>query len=533
MKLQAGSTLQSGKYFLDRALGTEGMGATFLATQTLLQQPVVIKTLDPSLQVTQSFAQLNTLFIEETRLLARHQHPSIVRVLDFFQEENLPFLVMEYIPGKTLRERVIREGHLSEVEAVHYVRQIASALSVAHRGGLIHRNLSPDAIVQREGTNLGILVGFGLAHELAIPNTLQPNPFKPANSQSENRFAIDLYSLAATLYYLLAGEPPSENLSLDRAPWMTPIKQAILRGMSQDPEWQLQTVDDWLKLLPNTSLPLLATTPTGSASTQNGAKLPTLNGSTVMPSSNSSPSSNGSPSSNSATIGATNSATNGATAAKPTPILAVTADPKAPTMKPATPFSQSVGMSRHLPKFLGLTIAATAAMGLGFGFALRISAAKAPGTSILHPAQTFGEKDWKGTLNPSGNLSDIPVENQLGDFQERPAETPPAPRAADPALDTLPIKPIPSPELELPDVRRSIAPAPTRRRIKPAPVETEPPVEPSYIPDPDPLPQKSPANPLPPASSTTPELPPVTPAPQTNSTREAAPTPALEPSPRE
>ena len=497
MKLQAGTTLQGGKYSLDRSLGHEGIGATFLATQTLLNQPVVIKTLDPSLKVTQNFAQLNTRFIEDTRLLARHQHPSIVRVLDFFQEEALPFLVMEFIPGQTLRERVTQDGKFSEVEAIHYVRQIASALSVAHRGGLVHRNISPDAIVRREGTNLGILVGFGLAHESATPQDLQASAFRPADWDSENRFTLDLYSLSATLYYLLTAEAPGEDLSLDRYSWMAPIKQAILRGMTRNPEWQVQTIDDWLKLLPNTSLPLLATAANGSASIQNGSKPILLNGAAP--------------------------ASNGSTPAKPTPVAAVSVASNPSPIKPVT-YSQPNGMSRHLPKFLGLTIAATAAMGLGFGFALRISAAKAPGTSILHPAQTFNEKEWKGTLTPTDGLSDIPIENQLGNFNEQPANTPANTIA--PSEEPL-INPVPSPSIELPELNRPIAPVvKPRRSVEPAPVETAPPVEPSYVPEPEPLPQTSGETTLPPASSTAPE-PPVSPAPKTNSVRETAPEPPL------
>ncbi len=170
MKLQMGATLQSGKYQLNQVMGRESLGATYLAIQTLLQQPVVIKTLDPSLQITQRFPQLKIRFTEETRLLARCQHPSIVRVLDFFQEDGLPFLVMEHIPGQTLyesfaaRERVRvstqNAPRLAEAEAIHYMRQIASALGVTHRSGLIHRNIRPEAIVRRQGTNLGILVGL-------------------------------------------------------------------------------------------------------------------------------------------------------------------------------------------------------------------------------------------------------------------------------------------------------------------------------------------------------------------------------------
>jgi eukaryotic-like serine/threonine-protein kinase len=502
MKLRTGATLQAGKYLLGQALGNEGVSVTYLATQTLLKQPVVIKALDPSLQVIQSFTPLRNRFTKETCLLACNQHPSLVRVLDFFQEEDLPFLVMEFVPGRTLQERVSTDGTLSEVEAIHYVRQIASALSVMHRSGLVHRNITPDAIIQREGTNLGVLVAIGLTHEIAMPNTLPINPFRPSSWKNDNRFAIDIYSLSATLYYLLTGEAPSGHISLDHYTWMSPIKQAILRGMTRNPEWQLQSIDEWLRLLPNTSLPLLTTKTPTSVPAPNGAKRVTSNGSSNGPSNGHS--ANGStlrvaPNSSIPTKSAS------ATAISARPTTQKTVSPK--SQKPLQPSHRSMASSvrslnltKHLPKFLGLTVAATAAMGLGFGFALRLSAAKAPGTTILHPVQTFGEKAWKGTLNPGGGkASDVQVENQAGNDQQRSVDPPASsssrtaaeepvvqPKVTNPPVDSVPINPAPDPNLDVP-VESPITPVSPIRRRAPAPVVTQPSVEPSDSPDPEPV----------------------------------------------
>jgi serine/threonine-protein kinase len=533
MKLRTGATLQSGKYLLDQALGSEGVSVTYLATQTLLKQPVVIKALDPSLQVIQSFVQLKNRFTKETCLLACNQHPSLVRVLDFFQEEELPFLVMEHVPGRTLQERVSSNGTLSEVEAIHYVRQIASALGVMHRNGLVHRNITPDAIIQREGTNLGVLVAIGLTHEIAMPNTLPINPFRPSSWKNDNRYAIDIYSLSATLYYLLTGEAPSGHTNLDRYTWMSPIKQAILRGMTRNPEWQLQSIDDWLKLLPNTSLPLLTTKTPASIPTPSRAKPATsnghsTNGSTLRVAPHSSVS--------------TASTSTAAVAARPTTQKTISQKSQKPVQPPHRSIVSSVrsfNLNKHLPKFLGLTVAATAAMGLGFGFALRLSAAKAPGTTILHPAQTFDEKAWKGTMNPGGGkASDVQVENQAGNDQQRSAELPvsssratteePAvqPKVTNPTLDPAPIKPAPDPTLNTP-VESSITPVSPIRRRAPAPVVTQPTVEPSYTPDPEPVLQPDPETTVTPDSNSV--VVPTYPAPPASSrptrTRETAPPP--------
>jgi serine/threonine-protein kinase len=507
-----GATLQSGKYQLNQVLGRESLGATYLATQTLLQQPVVIKTIDPSLQITQSFPQLKTRFTEETRLLARCQHPSVVRVLDFFQEDGLPFLVMEYIPGQTLYDRISTQNapSLTEAEAIHYMRQIASALSVAHRNGLIHRNIRPETIVRRQGTNLGTLVGFGFAHDVAVTNPIEKNPFVPSdpNWSRDSRFAIDLYSLAATLYFLLTGQPPNDSLSLEQYPWSPATKQAIFRGLTRDSQWQLQTVDDWLRLLPNTTLPLMAVNNIVQS---------------VPPASNPAPSQNGrirSPEPELLT---------------PFPVQRATTPPaKAPTIQPApipaaklptapvqtAPSPVVISSPRpRLPKSLTLTIATAGAIGLGFGLALRISAARTPETTLLQPIQSFSEKEWKGTINPSdNNLSDIPLESGSAKSDKVPQ------KFIDPEVDRpkyVAPKVEPSPEYIRPrrQLSEPIKPVQPTPAVEPTQTAPEPDTESVITPAVEPI--------VPPVTAPTPVPIPVNPAPVKPSTREVAPTPPL------
>lgn len=506
MKLRMGATLQNGKYQLNQGLGRESLGATYLATQTLLQQLVVIKTIDPSLQITQRFPQLKTRFTEETRLLARCQHPSIVRVLDFFQEDGLPFLVMEYIPGQTLYERISTRNapSLTEAEAIHYMRQVASALSVAHRNGLMHRNIRPETIVRRQGTNLGILVGFGFAHDLAVANPVENTPFLPPDPHwnQENRFSIDLYSLAATLFFLLTGQPPDGSLSFEHYPWSPATKQAIFRGLTRDPNWQLQTVDDWLRLLPNTTLPLMAANnivqsippaPGRSTSEPTPASFPTQNGrSTSEP-----------------TLAPFPVAQNGRSTHPPA---------NAPTPPPqlsAPPAQVAIVSPRpRIPKALILTIAASSAIGLGFGLALRISAAKTPGTTLLQPIQSFSEKEWKGTLNPSDNASkEAPLESGTATTDKTPQ------RSIDSGVDR-PRDVLPQVEEPLPDYR------PRRRQVI-EPVEPIQPVKPSVEPPIEPAPIETPEPIAPPVATPDPVPAPVTPAPIKPSTREVEPAPPI------
>lgn len=508
MKLQIGATLQNGKYQLNQILGRESLGATFVATQTLLKQPVVIKTLDPSLQVTQSFPQLKARFAEEIRLLARCQHPSLVRVLDFFEEDQLPFLVMEYVPGQTLHDRVSTPGapSLAEAEAIHYMRQIASALSVAHRSGLIHRNICPETIIRRQGTNLGVLVGFGLAHDAAIPALLQNNSFAPPDPDwnRDNRFAVDLYSLAATLYYLLTGEIPNGTSSLESYSWSPATKQAIFRGLTRDPQWQVKTVDDWLRLLPNTTLPLM------SSNTPQNNRVPV--------------SSNGSlskgrslPPIPAANLTSSETPTQPPIPADPATLPATTpAFANAPSL-PAPVQSTIIKPAHRLPKSLLFAIVTAGAMGLGFGFALRLSAAKAPGTSILHPVQPFAEKDWKGTLKPTENSIQTPIESQSATSSKTPQKT------VTPEVDLPTYIPTPKSRIQEPDYIPPIQPRSPRSRsesitpIKPNPPAVEPPVETSPTSETIPIPEEVTPPVEIPAPTTTPAQP---------SVRESEPSPS-------
>ncbi|MGV0023485.1 protein kinase domain-containing protein [Phormidesmis priestleyi] len=533
MQLKTGITLQGGKYLLNQALGDQDFGITYLATQTYLNQTVVIKTIDPSLQVTRGFPHLHQRFVEETRLLARSQHPSIVRVLDFFQEENLPFVVMDHVPGKTLDEVIKAKGALPQAQAIHYIRQIGSALAIAHHNGLIHRNLKPQTVILRQGTHLAILVGFSIAHDLSSSVTPPPynlHNFAPpdASWMADNRFAIDLYALAAIFYYLLTARLPSLPLQFDGQIWNPAVKQAILRGLSSDKNARPQTIADWLRLLPRESLPMVApptkiVSPSPTPAPQNGNGH-SVNAASVPIAQAAIPPVEKKPSTD-----------NGHGAALP--IVPPETQPP-PTVKPPivagaqkpTSFPARLKLDR-LPKILGLTSAAAAVVGVGFGLVLRFSAAQAPGASIFHPEQSFPAKDWKGT--PTANdLSETPSEKPATgaasrNTVDRPSENS-IPSGSDyrnaPPADTY-LEPAPA---------RPVTPRPVTPRTKPPTDEAPAPV---VKPDPAPVPPASvapaspdpvvPAPPAPEPPAAAPEPPPSK-QPIEGSTRDVAPLPPKE-----
>jgi eukaryotic-like serine/threonine-protein kinase len=284
MASDVGEVLQGGKYRLDVILGQGGFGTTYRATHTLLGQAVVIKTLNANLKRSQDFQQLQQRFMAEARSLAMFQHPNIVRVSDFFVEAELPFIVMDYIPGPTLAE-VSRPHPLSEAEAVHYIRQVGAALQKIHEQGLVHRDVKPENIILREGTDQVVLIDFGIARQFT-PGLTETNtgllsvgyaPLEQYLPRHQWTPATDVYALAATLYALLAARPPIASILRDRVPLedlshfqsqlSAVVKQAVVRGMALELSYRPSTVEAWLRLLP-TDLPAPAIKPVTKRGTQ-------------------------------------------------------------------------------------------------------------------------------------------------------------------------------------------------------------------------------------------------------------------------
>lgn len=292
MNLAPGTVLQEGKYKIEDVLGIGGFGITYRATHTYLGQTVVLKTLNDSLRQHPDFALFQQQFVGEAQCLSWCQHPNMVRLLDFFEEAGLSFIVMDYIPGQSLAQLVESGQQLPEAEALHYIRQIASALKTLHQSGLLHRDIKPENIIRRAGTHLVMLIDFGITREFTpdmrsthssllssgyapieqyLPQGEQPskdtfsilNSARPGLGKSKiaNHLtpATDIYGLAATFYYLLTGERPVAAPLRDRIsllplrqfqPQLSPaVEQAILCGLEMDASRRPQTVENWLAFL--------------------------------------------------------------------------------------------------------------------------------------------------------------------------------------------------------------------------------------------------------------------------------------------
>lgn len=292
MSALVGKSLQGGKYTLDQVLGEGGFGITFRATHHYLQQIVVIKTLNQANQSAAEFSVVQRQFQEEGRRLALCLHPNIVRVSDFFIEDGLPFLVMDYIPGHTLEEIVFPDKPLSEAIAIRYIRQVGAALQVVHANGLLHRDVKPQNVMLRQETDQAVLIDFGIAREFTLGTTqthtsIISTGYAPPEqylAQAQRSPTTDVYGLAATLYSLLTAHVPVPSILRDRQPMPAPrdlvpsltaaTNQAVIRGMALDTPHRPATIADWLNLLPGDTAAVPTPVPHQSSSHSTVATVP-------------------------------------------------------------------------------------------------------------------------------------------------------------------------------------------------------------------------------------------------------------------
>ena len=274
MVWQKGYKLQGGRYVIEKVLGEGGFGITYQAQHTLLKQWVVIKTPNEILKNDSEYPNYVKRFIQEGRKLAQlsqQPHPNIVRVTELFEDGKTYCLVMDFVPGESLFNLVQKRGALPEVEAVGYIKQIGEALIFVHHQGLVHRDAHPGNImVQKNGK--AVLIDFGIAGEIMPQDGYftSDHPaniaFAPYEQMGSNRqVTIDVYTLAASLYYAVTGKRPESSLDrkLYNKPLISPNKyvvgisdslnRAIIKGMNLETENRPQSMREWLKLLPDFS----------------------------------------------------------------------------------------------------------------------------------------------------------------------------------------------------------------------------------------------------------------------------------------
>lgn len=195
-----------GRYEITGKLGQGGMGTVYLAMDTYLKREVAVKVMNQHCYGTEGRA----ILLHEAQATARLSHPNVVMVFDVGELEHSPFVIMEYVPGRTLTE--YKPQHLNEI--VHLMRQVCAALSHAHAKGIIHRDVKPgNIIVTPEG--VAKLMDFGLARVLNTKiepdNSFSGTVAYVAPEQASGQGIdprSDLYALGVMMYELCTGRLP-------------------------------------------------------------------------------------------------------------------------------------------------------------------------------------------------------------------------------------------------------------------------------------------------------------------------------------
>jgi len=214
-----GQTL-SGRYRLVARLAGGGMGEVFRGHDLLLDRPVAIKILQPSLA---SDPDLVERFKQEARAAARLNHPNIVSVYDWGAEDDETYyMVMEYVSGTDLREVITLRAPLEPGQAVDTMSVVCDALAAAHASGLVHRDVKPEnLLVARDGTVK--VTDFGIAAftdaDLTAPGGPIPGTLRylsPEQARGDQAtYASDVWGAGAVLYELLTGTPMFEGTGVD------------------------------------------------------------------------------------------------------------------------------------------------------------------------------------------------------------------------------------------------------------------------------------------------------------------------------
>ena len=235
-------------------LGHGGMGAVYKARQRGLDRFVALKILPPQIARDPGFAER---FNREARALARLNHPNIVTVYDFGQAVDIPYFLMEYVEGWSLRQ-VVQAGKLSPADTLNVVMQICEALQFAHGEGVVHRDIKPENILIDQKGRVKI-ADFGIAKVLdqsardisltGAQDQVGTAPYM-APEQIENPQTVDhradIFSLGVVFYELLTGElplgkfpPPSQKVQVD-----VRLDEVVLHTLEKEPGRRYQRASE-------------------------------------------------------------------------------------------------------------------------------------------------------------------------------------------------------------------------------------------------------------------------------------------------
>ena len=224
-------TLVDNRYIIERLLGQGGLGRTYLAFDSRrFNEPCVLKEFAPVGTGLGALEKCRDLFRREAKILHQLEHPQIPRFLACFEGDNRLFLVQEFVDGKTystlLGERQQQSLAFTENEVIDWLRNLLPVLDYVHKHNIIHRDISPDNIMLPQGSNIPILIDFGVGKQIAgIGQTVENEEttfvgkvslvgkvgYAPREQISLGICSpsSDLYALGVTAIVLMTGREPS------------------------------------------------------------------------------------------------------------------------------------------------------------------------------------------------------------------------------------------------------------------------------------------------------------------------------------
>ena len=284
-ELHANTSLQNRRYAIQKTLGQGGFGITYLAYDNVNRKQVARKEFFmkelcnrtgkthhmsvPSTGSRKLVDKFRAKFLKEANTIANLSHPNIIKIYDIFEENATAYYAMEYIPGGSLADMLKKEPEqrLSEVEALHYLRQVAGALNYIHMLGINHLDIKPDNILDDNGR--AVLIDFGVAkrydndgHQTSTTPVGLSHGYAPLEQYKSGGVAefspsTDIYSLGATLYKLITGQtPPDANDVLEKGlpdiedMMSTQCADAIKKAMRSKRAYRQQSIDEFLNMLP-------------------------------------------------------------------------------------------------------------------------------------------------------------------------------------------------------------------------------------------------------------------------------------------
>lgn len=277
------SQLQGGKYQVNSLIGSGGFGNTYLATQVALGRKVAIKEffMKEFCERDESTSQViiptegsrlivdryRQKFLKEAQMIASLRNEHIIKIYDIFEENNTAYYVMDYIERGSLKDAVDSKGPLSESKAVGYIEQISDALSYLHSNNILHLDIKPSNVLIDKDDCL-VLIDFGISkHYDSDGGQTSTTPagiskgYAPIEQYQQGSIAnfspaTDVYSLGATMFFLLTGKTPPEasivnedGLPNDIDSFTHNIRSVIIKSMSPRRKDRYQSVGEFTNSL--------------------------------------------------------------------------------------------------------------------------------------------------------------------------------------------------------------------------------------------------------------------------------------------